>query len=215
MIQNTHHRFGARLDFILEQLQRLYPKPQAGLDFENDPFQILIATLLSARCRDSRVNEVAPLLFKEAKTPESMAKLSADFVRTIIRPCGLSDTKSRNIVNLSKILVERFKGTVPDNFEDLEALPGVGHKTASVVLGHAFHKEAFPVDTHIFRLSRRWKLSDGNTPLAVEKDLKKLFPEALWYKLHLQMITYGREHCNRYLCNEKHYCIICKGLEAI
>ncbi|MBK8178178.1 MAG: endonuclease III [Planctomycetes bacterium] len=179
---------------IQEVLDRLYPEPAVPLDHQ-DPYTLLIAVLLSAQCTDKRVNRTTPALFALARTPESMARLTADEVREIIKPCGLSPAKSKAIVGLSKILVERFGGRVPETFEELESLPGVGHKTASVVMSHAFKQLAFPVDTHIHRLAHRWGLSDGSSVERTERDLKQLFPEQDWERLHLQIIYFGREHC--------------------
>ena len=156
---------------------------------------MLIAVLLSARCTDERVNQVTPHLFKKADSPEKMIQMSVDQIRQIIRPCGLSPQKSKAIFSLSKILIDKHNSEVPDNFEDLEALPGVGHKTASVVMCQAFGKDAFPVDTHIFRLLRRWKISSGKNVDKVEKDAKRCFPQKLWNKLHLQITFFGREYC--------------------
>jgi len=179
---------------IRKQLDRAYPDPPIPLD-HRDPFTLLVAVLLSAQCTDVRVNQVTPKLFALASTPEGMAKQSAEKIRAIIRPCGLSPQKSRAIAELSRILVDQHAGCVPSRFEDLEALPGVGHKTASVVMTQAFGYPAFPVDTHVHRLAARWGLSNGTTVQRTERDLKRLFPEASWGKLHLQMIFYGRESC--------------------
>lgn len=183
-----------RVDFITNKLEELYPKTPIPLD-HTDAYTLLISVLLSAQCTDKRVNEVTPFLFVKAKTPGQMIKLSVDEIRDIIKPCGLSPTKSKAIWNLSQILLDKHKGEVPDTFEDLEALPGVGHKTASVVMSQAFGVPAFPVDTHIHRLMYRWKLTNGKNVVQTERDAKKLFPESLWNKLHLQIIFFGREHC--------------------
>jgi endonuclease-3 len=183
-----------RVDFITTKLEELYPKTPIPLD-HTDTYTLLIAVLLSAQCTDKRVNEVTPFLFAKAKTPKQMIKLSVEEIREIIKPCGLSPTKSRAILGLSHILLDKHKGEVPDTFEDLETLPGVGHKTASVVMSQAFGVPAFPVDTHIHRLMYRWKLTSGKNVVQTELDAKKLFPETLWNKLHLQIIFFGREHC--------------------
>ena len=175
-------------------LDRLYPKPAIPLDHE-DPYTLLVAVLLSAQCTDKRVNQTTPALFALAKTPEAMMHVPVERVREIIKPCGLSPAKSKAIVGLSRLLVERHGGQVPRTFEELEALPGVGHKTASVVMCHAFGRPAFPVDTHIHRLAKRWGLSDGSSVERTERDLKALFPEPDWERLHLQIIYFGREHC--------------------
>ncbi len=175
-------------------LDRLYPKPAIPLD-HSDPYTLLIAVLLSAQCTDKRVNLTTPILFARAKTPSEMIRLSPDEIRAIIKPCGLSPAKSKAIFELSKLLLEKHSGRVPQTFEELEALPGVGHKTASVVMIHAFGKPAFPVDTHIHRCAARWGLSDGSNVEKTERDLKTLYPEKDWERLHLQIIHFGREHC--------------------
>lgn len=179
---------------IKKILDKYFPNPTIPLDHK-DNYTLLIATLLSARCTDARVNETTPLLFKKAKTPRQMVKLKVKEIEDIIRPCGLAPAKAKAIWNLSKILNEKHKGKVPDNFEDLEALPGVGHKTASVLMAQAFHQPAFPVDTHIHRLAKRWGLSSGKSVVQTERDLKKIFPEKSWIKLHLQIIYFGRKYC--------------------
>lgn len=179
---------------IEETLDRLFPNPPIPLK-HTDPFTLLIAVLLSAQCTDIRVNEVTPALFKKGPTPEAMSALTVEEIQAIIRPCGLSNTKARAIHSLSHILIAKHGSVVPSTFEELEALPGVGHKTASVVMCQAFGKEAFPVDTHIHRLATRWKLSDGSSVKKTEIDLKKVFPSSSWHKLHLQMIYYGRAYC--------------------
>lgn len=183
-----------KVSFILETLERLYPEVPIPLDHK-DPYTLLIAVLLSAQCTDARVNTITPLLFAEADNPKDMVKLSIDQIRDIIKPCGLSPAKSKAIHGLSVILNEQYGGQVPDTFEALEALPGVGHKTASVVMSQAFGYPAFPVDTHIHRLAARWKLSSGKNVEQTEKDLKRLIPQNLWNKAHLQIIFYGREYC--------------------
>ena len=179
---------------IQEILEELYPETPVPLDHK-DPYTLLIAVLLSAQCTDARVNQVTPRLFAMADTPQKMVKQQVEEIRAAIKPCGLSPTKSKNIYNLSQQLLDLHDGNVPASFKELEALPGVGHKTASVVMAQAFEVPAFPVDTHIFRLARRWDLSRGKNVTRVESDLKKVFPKALWNKLHLQIIFFGREYC--------------------
>lgn len=179
---------------IQEILDRLHPAPPVPLDHE-DPYTLLIAVLLSAQCTDVRVNQVTPLLFARARKPEEMVKLTAEEIRSIIRPCGLSPSKSKAIRGLSEILVAEYGGQVPSSFEALEALPGVGHKTASVVMYQAFGHPAFAVDTHIHRLAARWGLSRGTRVERTERDLKAVFPEEAWGKVHLQIIMFGREQC--------------------
>jgi len=181
----------ARIGAILDEL---YGKPAVPLD-HSDPYTLLLAVLLSAQCTDARVNQTTPALFARARTPQQMVKLSADEIRAIIKPCGLSPAKSKAILGLSKLLLERHGGQVPRTFEELEALPGVGHKTAGVVMSHAFGAPAFPVDTHIHRCAARWGLSDGSSVEKTERDLKALFPEDTWERRHLQIIYFGREHC--------------------
>lgn len=183
-----------RVKFVQETLEKLYPTTPIPLLHE-DNYTLLVAVLLSAQCTDARVNTVTPALFAMADTPAKMIEVEIEDIRAIIRPCGLSPTKSKNIWNLSKILLDKHGGVVPDNYEDLEALPGVGHKTASVVMSQGFGYPAFPVDTHIHRLAKRWSLSSGKNVVQTEKDLKRLFPEELWNKLHLQIIYFGREYC--------------------
>lgn len=175
-------------------LDGLYPEVPIPLDHA-DPYTLLVAVLLSAQCTDVRVNQITPRLFARAAEPRAMAAVPVEEVREIIKPCGLSPAKSKAIVGLSKLLVERHGGRVPESFEALEALPGVGHKTASVVMSQAFGVAAFPVDTHIHRLAARWGLSDGRSVERTERDLKRLFPAAQWNRLHLQIIYFGREHC--------------------
>lgn len=199
-----------RADHVLKRLEELYPKTPIPLD-HTDAYTLLVAVLLSAQCTDVRVNQVTPALFKLADNPRDMMKVPVDKIREIIRPCGLSPRKSKSISELSKILVEQHGSEVPDNFEDLEALPGVGHKTASVVMAQAFGVPAFPVDTHIHRLAKRWKLSKGKNVEQTERDLKKCFPKEKWNKLHLQIIFYGREHCTARGCNGKS-CLLCGEL---
>ena len=180
--------------FIAEILEELYPEVPVPLDHK-DPYTLLIAVLLSAQCTDVRVNKTTPALFTLADTPQEMIKLTVAQIKEIIRPCGLSPMKSNAIYNLSHILLDRYNGEVPQSFESLEELPGVGHKTASVVMAQAFGVPAFPVDTHIHRLAYRWTLSTGKNVTKTEKDLKRLFPEEIWNKLHLQIIFFGREYC--------------------
>ncbi len=175
-------------------LENLFPCPPIPLLHES-PFTLLIAVLLSAQCTDERVNKVTPILFSKAKTPEEMANLPVSLVEEIIRPCGLYKNKSKAIVGLSKILVTKFNGTVPADLDDLESLPGIGHKTASVILAQSFSIPAFPVDTHIHRCAKRWGLSKGTSIVATENDLKKIFPKNSWIKLHLQIIYYARKYC--------------------
>lgn len=183
-----------RVEFIIKTLNRLYPNPQIPLDHK-DAYTMLISVLLSAQCTDKRVNLTTPFLFERADTPQKMVKLDVKDIEDIIRPCGLAPAKSKAIHRLSEILIEKHKGQVPDTFEALEELPGVGHKTASVIMTQVFDKPAFPVDTHIHRLMHRWKLSNGKSVEQTEKDAKRLFPEKLWNKLHLQIIYFGREYC--------------------
>lgn len=180
--------------FVLETLERFYPDPPIPLDHE-DPYTLLVAVVLSAQCTDKKVNEVTPLLFKKARTPKQMVKLDVDEIREIIKPCGLSPAKSKAIHGLSQILLDEHGGKVPADMEALERLPGVGHKTASVVMVQSFDQPAFPVDTHIHRLAWRWTLSNGKTVEQTEADLKRLFPIEKWSTLHLQIIYFGREHC--------------------
>lgn len=183
-----------KVEEIMRILDELYPNPPIPLDHK-DAYTLLIAVLLSAQCTDIRVNKVTPALFKLADTPEKMAGVDVAEIKDIIRPCGLSPRKSVAISELSKIIVEKHNGVVPDNFEDLETLPGVGHKTASVVMSQAFGYPAFPVDTHIHRLAYRWNLSTGKNVEKTENDLKRVFPIESWNRLHLQIIYFGREYC--------------------
>ncbi len=179
---------------IAKTLDELFPQPPIPLKHK-DPFTLLISVLLSAQTTDAMVNRVTPILFKKADTPRKLAKIRVDEIREIIKPIGLAPTKAANIHKLSEILVEKNKGKVPATFENLEALPGVGHKTASVVMAQAFGIPAFPVDTHIHRLAHRWGLSNGKSVVQTEKDLKRIFPEEQWNKLHLQIIYFGRGYC--------------------
>ena len=197
-----------RVEFITQTLDSLYPKTPVPLNHKNI-FQLLIAVLLSAQCTDERVNKITPELFKKAKNAFSMAKLNTDLIYNIIRPCGLAPKKSKAISELSKILVKNFQGKVPENIDELEKLPGVGHKTASVVISQGFGHPAFPVDTHIHRLAQRWGLTNGRSVNQTEKDLKRLFPKSNWNKLHLQIIFYGREHCTARGCKGL-VCEICR-----
>ena len=182
-----------KVDFILKTLDELFPNPPVPLDHK-DPFTLLIAVLLSAQCTDERVNKITPLLFERADNPFDMAKLEREEIEAIIRPCGLSPAKSKAIKKTSEILVENFHGQVPESLEELEKLPGVGHKTASVVVSQAFGQPAFPVDTHIHRLMYRWGLSSGKNVKQTEKDAKRLFPEETWNRVHIQIILYGRKY---------------------
>ena len=179
---------------IANILEKLYPETPIPLDHK-DPYTLLIAVLLSAQCTDARVNTVTPILFSKADNPFDMVKLSVDKIKSIIRPCGLSPRKSKAIYELSEILINKHMGEVPESFQYLEELPGVGHKTASVVMAQAFGVPAFPVDTHIHRLAYRWKLTNGKNVEQTERDLKRLYPKKLWNKLHLQIIFFGREYC--------------------
>lgn len=182
-----------KVNYIIEELEKLYPETAVPLD-HTDAYTLLIAVLLSAQCTDERVNKITPSLFNKANNPFDMIKLEVDEIREIIKPCGLSPRKSKAIFNLSEILIDKYQGEVPNSFELLEELPGVGHKTASVVMAQAFDVPAFPVDTHIHRLIYRWGLSNGKNVEQTEKDCKRLFPMELWNKLHLQIIFYGREY---------------------
>jgi len=179
---------------IIAILEDLYPETPIPLDHK-DPYTLLVAVVLSAQCTDERVNQITPMLFARADNPYDMVKLSVEEIKDIIRPCGLSPMKSKGIYGLSEIIINKHKGEVPSTFEELEALPGVGHKTASVVMSQAFGYPAFPVDTHIHRLAYRWGLSTGKSVEQTEKDLKRLTPKELWNKLHLQIIFFGREYC--------------------
>jgi endonuclease III len=199
-----------RADHLLRRLHELYPETPIPLDHTN-PFTLLIAVLLSAQCTDVRVNLVTPALFKLADNPRAMMKVPVEKIKSIIRPCGLSPRKSAAISELSKILIAQHGGVVPQDFDALEALPGVGHKTASVVMAQAFGVPAFPVDTHIHRLATRWKLTSGKNVVQTERDLKKLFPRESWNSLHLQIIFYGREHCSARGCDGRS-CLLCQEL---
>ena len=196
-----------RFTYISKELQKLYPETPIPLDHDSI-YTLLIAVLLSAQCTDVRVNQVTPELFNLANNPFDMSLVDPDEIRKIIRPCGLSPKKSKAIAELSKILCEKYEGQVPESFEALEALPGVGHKTASVVMSQGFNHPAFPIDTHIHRLAQRWRLSRGKNVKQTEKDLKKGFPIEDWNKLHLQIIFYGREYCTARGCDGR-VCKIC------
>lgn len=197
-----------RVAFVLETLQALYPDPPIPLDHK-DPYTLLVAVLLSAQCTDERVNQVTPGLWQLADNPFDMAKVPVEDIQQVIRPCGLSPQKSKAISRLSQILIEKYNGEVPADFAALESLPGVGHKTASVVMSQAFDQPAFAVDTHIHRLAQRWGLTNGKNVEQTEKDLKRLFPQQYWNKLHLQIIYYAREHCSARGCDGTR-CMICQ-----
>jgi endonuclease-3 len=199
-----------KADFIVRTLDKLYPNPPIPLDHK-DAYTLLIAVLLSAQCTDVRVNQVTPALFKLADNPTKMAKVPVEKIKDIIRPCGLSPKKSQAISDLSKILIEKYNGNVPNTFHELEELPGVGHKTASVVMSQAFGVPAFPVDTHIHRLAYRWNLSSGKNVEQTENDLKRIFQEEIWNILHLQIIYYGREYCTA-RAHDVNKCIICSKM---
>ncbi|MCS7469351.1 endonuclease III [Stieleria sp. ICT_E10.1] len=199
-----------RAALVQRRLDELYPETPIPLD-HTDAFTLLVAVLLSAQCTDKKVNEVTPELFRVAGTPQKMAALGQETILEIIRPLGLSKQKAKSLDGLSKILIEKHEGQVPQTFEELEALPGVGHKTASVVMAQAFGIPAFPVDTHIHRLAQRWGLSSGKSVVQTETDLKKLFPRESWNKLHLQIIFYGREFCTARGCDGTK-CDLCREL---
>lgn len=201
-----------KADYIVATLEKLYPTTPIPLN-HTDPYTLLVAVLLSAQCTDERVNKVTPSLFKLADTPQKMVLVEISEIQEIIRPCGLSPRKSKAIWELSSILIDKYDGEVPASFEALEALPGVGHKTASVVMSQAFGVPAFPVDTHIHRLMTRWKLTTGKNVEQTEKDAKKLFPREKWNKLHLQIIFYGREYCKA-RSHKIEDCPICNHLET-
>jgi len=199
-----------RAEIVHRRLDELYPRTDVPLE-HTDPYTLLVAVVLSAQCTDKMVNRVTPELWKLARTPEAMSKQPVDRIQKIIQPCGLSPQKAKAISGLSKILVQEHDGMVPKDFEALERLPGVGHKTASVVMAQAFGVPAFPIDTHIHRLAQRWGLTNGKNVVQTEKDLKKLFPMESWNRLHLQIIFYGREHCTARGCDGT-VCGICKEL---
>ena len=198
-----------RAAFVLRKLEEVFPNPSVPLSHESI-FELLVAVLLSAQCTDERVNKVTPALFARAKTPQAMASLDTDIIFNLIRSCGLAPKKSVAIKGLSQILVEKFNSRVPENYEELEDLPGVGHKTASVVMSQGFGHPAFPIDTHIHRLAQRWGLTKiGSTVLRTERDLKAIFPEEKWNVLHLQIIFYGRAYCSARGCDGTK-CEICR-----
>lgn len=197
-----------RVEYINERLEQLYANPPVPLDHK-DPYTLLIAVLLSAQCTDIRVNLVTPALFKMADTPQKMVKVSISEIEDIVRPCGLGPRKAKAIWTLSQILLDKYDGEVPQDLDLLEELPGVGHKTASVVMAQSFGVPSFPVDTHIHRLAQRWKLTTGKNVVQTEKDLKRLFPKDRWNDLHLQIIFYGREHCSARGCDGT-VCEICR-----
>tara|TARA_B100000700_G_scaffold328028_1_gene444429 strand:+ start:3184 stop:3837 length:654 start_codon:yes stop_codon:yes gene_type:complete len=199
-----------RSKIIIQRLEELYPETPIPLDHQNH-FTLLIAVVLSAQSTDKKVNELSKELFKKAPDAKKMYALGNDKIYDYIKQIGLAKTKSKNIYNLSKIIYEIYNNTIPSSFEELESLPGVGHKTASVVMSQAFGIPAFPIDTHIHRLSQRWGLTSGKSVIQTEKDLKKLFPKNLWNKLHLQIIFYGREYCTARGCNGTK-CNLCKEL---
>ena len=196
-----------RAKFIVKFLEQTYPRTPVPLNNKN-VFELLVAVLLSAQCTDDRVNKVTPSLFKIANNPFKMEKVPVEKIYEIVRPCGLAPQKSKAISNLSKILVNKFDGIVPKDINELEKLPGVGHKTASVVVSQGFGIPAFPVDTHIHRLAQRWGLTNGKNVKTTENDLKRLFPKEKWNKLHLQIIFYGREFCSAWACDGT-VCKIC------
>lgn len=199
-----------RAKLVDKKLAELYPNPPIPLDHK-DSYTLLVAVLLSAQCTDARVNKITPTLFASASDPLAMSKLSIDQINTIVRPCGLAPKKAQAIHGLSEIILNKHGGHVPNTFEELEELPGVGHKTASVVMAQSFGFPAFPVDTHIHRLAQRWKLTNGKSVTQTERDLKKLFPDKRWNELHLQIIFYGREFCKARNCFGLE-CPICKEL---
>ena len=199
-----------RAERVMQRLEQQYPETPIPLD-HSDPFTLLIAVLLSAQCTDKKVNEVTPALFAAGPTPAAMAELDEEQILGFIRQLGLAKTKAKNVRRLAQLLLERHDGAVPQSFEELEALPGVGHKTASVVMAQAFGVPAFPVDTHIHRLAQRWGLSNGENVASTERDLKALFPETAWNRLHLQIIFYGREFCTARGCDGR-ACPLCREL---
>ncbi len=199
-----------RAEIIIDYLNNLYPQTPIPLNHK-DPFTLLVAVILSAQCTDKKVNEITPKLFQVAPDPKRMSDLGEEQILKIIKPIGLSKRKSKHLNELSNILINKFSGLVPDNFNDLENLPGVGHKTASVVMAQAFGVPTFPVDTHIHRLAQRWGLTNGRNVVQTEKDLKNIFPKAKWNQLHLQIIFYGREYCTARGC-QGNICGLCKKL---
>ncbi len=198
-----------RADYVRRELAALYPDTPIPLH-HSDPYSLLVAVLLSAQCTDKRVNQITPALFQLAGDPRSMSAVTVEAIQEIIKPCGLAPQKAKAISGLSQILVDEHHGQVPDTFEALESLPGVGHKTASVVMSQAFGHAAFPVDTHIHRLAQRWGLTSGKNVVQTERDLKRLFPEQEWNQLHLRIIYYGREHCSARGCDGTR-CGLCRG----
>lgn len=200
-----------RVAVVLEEFEKAFPAPEVPLH-HRDAYTLLVAVMLSAQCTDARVNKVTPALFAAAPDPAAMVALGWEKVREYIATCGLTETKAKRIVETSRLLLEHHGGQVPSTFEELEALPGVGHKTASVVMNQAFGHPAFPVDTHIFRLARRWGLSRGSTVEKVEADLKKAFPQHTWGKVHIQFVLWGRAHCPARGC--KPPCAVCARLGA-
>ena len=199
-----------RANIIGERLDELYPSVDVPLDHK-DAYTLLVAVMLSAQCTDKRVNEVTPALFAVADTPQKMAQLSVKQIKEFIATCGLANNKSKALLKMAQILVAEYDGNVPNSFHELEKLPGVGHKTASVIMAQAFGIPAFPVDTHIHRLAQRWKLTSGKNVVQTEKDLKKLFPPERWNKLHIQLILYGRAYCSARGCNGTK-CPLCREL---
>lgn len=206
---NRSMNLGERIQFIDRKLDELYPDPPIPLDHK-DPYTLLVAVLLSAQCTDARVNKITPSLFELADNPKDMATHSVDQINSIVRPCGLAPRKAKAIRDLSSILIDQYQGVVPSSFEALESLPGVGHKTASVVMAQVFDHPAFPVDTHIHRLAQRWKLTSGKSVVQTERDLKRHFAKERWNDLHLQIIYYGREHCPARSCYGLK-CLICQS----
>ena len=206
---NKSMNLGERIQFIDRKLEELYPDPPIPLDHK-DPYTLLVAVLLSAQCTDARVNKITPSLFELADNPKDMATHSVDQIDSIVRPCGLAPRKAKAIRDLSSILIDQYQGVVPSSFEALESLPGVGHKTASVVMAQVFDHPAFPVDTHIHRLAQRWKLTSGKSVVQTERDLKRHFAKERWNDLHLQIIYYGREHCPARSCYGLK-CLICQS----
>lgn len=209
--RSTRLSIAKRAALVAEELERAFPHPEVPLQ-HRDAFTLLVAVMLSAQCTDARVNLVTPGLFAAAPTPQALAAMPPEQVRSLIATCGLADTKAHRLVEMARLLQERHGGRVPDSFEELEALPGVGHKTASVVMNQAFGHPAFPVDTHIFRLARRWGLSKGSTVEKVEADLKRVFPKSTWGALHLRIVLWGRTYCPARGC--KPSCPICAALGA-
>jgi endonuclease-3 len=199
--------------FISRRLEELFPETPIPLN-HSSPYTLLVAVLLSAQCTDERVNQVTKKLFALASTPEQMILLTPDEIYEVIKPCGLGAMKSKALWNLSQIIIQKHGGCVPQSLKDLEELPGVGHKTASVVMVQCFHQPAFPVDTHIYRLARAWKISKGSNVKTVEEDLKKIYPENLWGKLHLQIIFFGRTYCKARQCDGK-VCFLCHELKDL